>query len=257
MVKNTFLINLRKTGKFSQAFVAQKIGISRAKYIEIEKGEKDLTISQANKIAEIFNISLEEFISGKKVPDIQVSIQDSVEKKEKNEIRIDVPQKNLKKFKEVLLYVLEKVGSKPNVGMTVLYKLLYFIDFDYYEKFEEQLVGATYIKNHFGPTPVEFKKIVEMMESKGELETVKSKYFQHEQTKYLPRRTSDLSELSAKEIKHIDEVLSRLSDKSAIELSDYSHKDVPWITAEEGRPLSYESVFYRTKDTSVREYEPD
>ena len=61
--------------------------------------------------------------------------------------------------------------------MTVLYKLLYFIDFDYYEKFEEQLVGATYIKNHFGPTPVEFKKIVESMESKGELETVKSKYF--------------------------------------------------------------------------------
>jgi hypothetical protein len=69
--------------------------------------------------------------------------------KEKQEIRIDVPQKNLKKFKEVLLYILEKVGGKPNVGMTVLYKLLYFIDFDYYEKFEEQLIGATYIKNHF------------------------------------------------------------------------------------------------------------
>ena len=66
-------------------------------------------------------------------------------------------KKILKKFKEVLLYILEKVGSKPNVGMTVLYKLLYFIDFDYYEKFEEQLLGATYIKNHF-TNPVEFKK---------------------------------------------------------------------------------------------------
>jgi uncharacterized phage-associated protein len=63
--------------------------------------------------------------------------------------------------------------------------------------------------------------------------------------------------LNAKEIKHIDEVLSRLSDKSAIELSVYSHKDVPWITANDGQPLSYESVFYRTKDTSVREYESD
>ena len=48
--------------------------------------------------------------------------------------------------------------------MTVLYKLLYFIDFDYYEKFEDQLVGATYIKNHFGPTPVEFKKIVDSLQ---------------------------------------------------------------------------------------------
>jgi len=32
--------------------------------------------------------------------------------------------------------------------MTVLYKILYFIDFDYYEKYEEQLMGALYIKNN-------------------------------------------------------------------------------------------------------------
>jgi len=257
MIKHAFLLELRNNQGISQAFVAEKIGVSRASYIEIEKGVKELTLSQANRIAEIFNITLTELISGKQISDVKVSIKDNVDKKEKQEIRIDVPQKNLKKFKEVLLYVLEKVGSKSNVGMTVIYKLLYFIDFDYYEKFEEQLVGATYIKNHFGPTPVEFKKIVESMESRGELETVKSKYFLHEQTKYLPRREPDISVLNAKEIKHIDEVLSRLSDKSATELSEYSHKDVPWITAEDGRPLSYESVFYRTKDTSVREYEPD
>lgn len=257
MIKYAFLLELRNNQGISQAFVAEKIGVSRASYIEIEKGTKELTLSQANKIAEIFNVSLEELLSGKKISDIKVSIQNEPEKKEKQKIRIDVPQKNLKKFKEVLLYILGKVGSKSNVGMTVIYKLLYFIDFDYYEKFEEQLIGATYIKNHFGPTPVEFKKIVELMEKKGELETVKSKYFQHEQTKYLPRREADISVLSAKEIKHIDEVLSRLSDKSAAELSEYSHKDVPWITAEDGRPLSYESVFYRTTDTSVREYEPD
>ena len=257
MIKHTFLLELRKSNGISQAFVAEKIGVSRASYIEIEKGAKELTLSQANKIAEIFNVSLDELISGKTMPAIKVSIQDKPEKKEKQEIRIDVPQKNLKKFKEVVLYILEKVGSKSNVGMTVLYKLLYFIDFDYYEKFEEQLVGATYIKNHFGPTPVEFKKIVESMESKGELETVKSKYFQHEQTKYLPRRESDISVLSAREIKHIDEVLARLSDKNAKELSDYSHKDIPWLGTKDGEVIKYEAVFYRTPETSVRIYADD
>lgn len=257
MIDHTFLQNSRKANKISQAYVAEKIGVSRASYIEIEKGAKELTISQANKIAEIFDISLEELLSGKKMNTIKVSLKNDSEKKEKQEIRIDVPQKNLKKFKEVLLYILEKVGSKSNVGMTVLYKLLYFVDFDYYEKFEEQLIGATYIKNHFGPTPVEFKKIVESMEKRGELETVKSSHFQHEQTKYLPHRESDISVLSANEIKHIDEVLSRLSDKSATELIEYSHKDVPWIGTTDGKIISYESVFYRTKDTSVRDYEPD
>ena len=257
MIKHTFLLELRKNQGISQAYVAEKIGVSRASYIEIEKGVKELTVSEASKIAEIFNISLEELIAGKTVSDIKVTIDDKPEKKKKQEMRIDVPQKNLKKFKEVLLYILEKVGGKSNVGMTVLYKLLYFIDFDYYEKFEEQLIGATYIKNHFGPTPVEFKKIVESMEEKGELETVKSKYFQHEQTKYLPRRESDISILSAKEIKHIDEVLSRLSDKSATELSEYSHKDVPWLGTEDGKIINYESVFYRTPETSVRIYADD
>lgn len=264
MIKHKFLLELRKKQGISQAFTAEKIGVSRASYIEIEKGAKELTLSQAQTIAKIFNITLSELISGEQVSEIKVSIKDKTEKKksldfarDKQEIRIDVPQKNLKKFKEVLLYILEKVGSKANVGMTVLYKLLYFIDFDYYEKFEEQLVGATYIKNHFGPTPVEFKKIVESMESKGELETVKSKYFLHEQTKYLPRREPDISVLSAQEIKHIDEVLARLGDKNAKELSDYSHKDIPWLGTEDGKIIKYESVFYRTPETSVRIYDED
>ncbi|MDD4141558.1 MAG: hypothetical protein PHR20_02025 [Bacteroidales bacterium] len=33
----------------------------------------------------------------------------------------------------VLLYILERCSGKTNVGKTVLYKLLYFSDFNYYE----------------------------------------------------------------------------------------------------------------------------
>lgn len=190
-------------------------------------------------------------------PVVKIEPEEKSERPEKERVRVSVPQKNLKKFKEVLLYILSKVGGKPNVGETVLYKLLYFIDFDYYEKFEEQLIGATYIKNRYGPIPVEFKKIVGQMESKGELETVKSKYFQHEQKKYLPHRSPDLSLLTAQEKEHIDEVLARLSDKNAKELSDYSHGDVPWLTRGFGEPLSYESVFYRDEKYSVRNYGDD
>jgi uncharacterized phage-associated protein len=164
-----------------------------------------------------------------------------------------VPQKNLEKFKEVLLYVLNKIGSKPNVGEAVLYKLLYFIEFDFYEKYEEQLIGATYIKNHYGPTPKEFIKIVSEMEGK-DISKVKDTYFQYPQTKYLPRRDPDLTILKAHEIKMIDEVLDRLSDMNASEIRDYSHGDVPWLTTEDGKVIEYESVFYRTHPYSVRSY---
>lgn len=246
----------RKKRNLTQQFLASALGISRPTYMQVEQGERDLTITEARKLAKVFDIPFESFLRGQEgtSPMVKIESEKKGARTLKNEIRVSVPQKNLKKFKEVVLYILSKVGGKPNVGETVLYKLLYFIDFDYYEKFEEQLIGATYIKNHYGPTPVEFKKIVEQMETKEELEPVKSKYFQHEQKKYLPRRAPDLSVLTAREKEHIDEVLARLSDKNAKELSDYSHGDIPWLTAESGKLLSYESVFYRDEKYSVRNY---
>jgi hypothetical protein len=41
---------------------------------------------------------------------------------------------------------------------------------------------------------------------------------------------------------------------NAAQISDYSHNDVPWLTAEEGKIIEYEAVFYRTPVYSVREY---
>lgn len=255
---NTYIQKIREQNDFSQEYMASKLKISRPTYIAIEKGKKDITLEEAKDIAEILNISLNQLIN-EKYPLSEVNIvKDKPRKEEDTELRINIPQKNFNKFKEVLLYILSKVGAKPNIGETVLYKLLYFIDFDYYEKYEEQLIGATYIKNHFGPTPVEFKKLIFEMEKKGEIEVVKSKYFQHEQKKYLAVRQADLSKLlSAQELEHINGVLDRLSDMNAAELSEYSHQDVPWIVAEEGRLIDYESVFYRTSKTSVRNYGED
>lgn len=259
MVKELYkkLRLLREQNRFSQEQLADELGISRPTYMQIEKGERELTISEAKKLAGIFGLSLENFLGDAIPPSREVVLEPAKKEQKESDIRIVMPRANVKKFKEVLLYVLSKVGAKPNIGETALYKLLYFIDFDFYEKFEEQLMGARYIKNHYGPTPVEFKKVVEDMEQKGEIEKIKSKYFQYEQKKYLPRRDPDLNSLSAQEIKHIDEVLARLSDKNANELTDYSHNDVPWKVHKSGETISYESVFYRDEDHSVRNYDDE
>lgn len=252
-----FIQDQRKKRDFSQEYIASELGISRPTYLQIERGERDLTVPEAQKLAAIFGISLEDFLAEKEF-EMEVEIEKGKGKKtpENQGIRINVPQKNLEKFKEVLLYILSKVGSKPNVGETVVYKLLYFIDFDFYEKFEDQLIGATYIKNHFGPTPVEFQTIVADMIKDGEIVKVDNSFFNYPQRKYLPVREPDLTKLKdARELQHIDEVLARLSDKNATELSNYSHDDVPWLIAEENQPLDYEAVFYRTPKTSVRNYD--
>lgn len=252
---------LREKQGSSQVYMAKMLGLSRPTYIQMEKGEREPTISEVKKLADVFSVPMGIFFAeGGNTWTTFVTLSSKNEsmnqavKPTEQDIRIHVPQKNLEKFKEVLLYILEKVGAKPNVGETVLYKLLYFIDFDFYEKFEKQLIGATYIKNRLGPTPVEFKAIVDDMKKNNEIEIVRSKYFQYEQKKYLPLRPAKLDKITGEEKEHIDDVLARLSDKTAKELSDYSHEDIPWQVHEMGQPISYESVFYRGNKHSVKNY---
>lgn len=239
----------------AQEYLASELGISRPTYLQIERGERDITVPEAKKLAAIFGMTMEELLSGKE-PKRRITIEKKTPESTGN-LTIRVTRKNLDKFKQVLLYVLNKAGAKPNFGETVLHKLLYFIDFDYYERFEENLMGATYIKNYHGPTAAELGLILKEMQEQGEIEAVKSQYFKYLQKKYLPLKRPNLDVLSAREIEHIDNVLARLSDKNASEIENYSHGDIPWKSAQDGKQLSYESVFYRDERYSVRNYEDE
>lgn len=254
-----FIRSLRVTKGLSQLEVSNEIGVSRSSYIAIEHGARELQLGEAKNIASIFGVTLDELLKGTK-DESEVVLErkkSHVMTTKKETERISVPREQVKKFKEVFLYILHKAGGKPNIGQTAIYKLLYFIDFDYYEKFEEQLIGARYMKNTHGPTPVAFKKILAELEEEGKVEEIKSKFYKYDQTKYLinPAVTPDLSSLSAQELAHIDWEIDRLSNLTAKQLSELSHLDTPWKVAGEKDTLDYEYVFYRPKETSVREYE--
>lgn len=247
---------MREEIGLSQEKLAGMLGMSRVSLSQMENGERKIVAEEITKLAKIFNIQSDVLLNLKE--DVKIEIKEEQEKKPvKDELRISVPQKNIRKFKEVLLYILKKVGSKPNIGESVIYKLLYFIDFNYYEKCEEQLIGATYMKNTYGPTPKEFKRVVEDMENKGELLKLEDKYFQYPQRKYLPLRQPDLSVLRGDEEELIDDVLDKYSDMNASQISEFSHNDVPWLTTKDGEVIDYESVFYRTAPYSVRSYSDD
>ena len=239
---SNWIQNKRKLSGISQSEVAKSLGISRPTYIKIEQGKIKPTEEQVSLLANILDVSKDTFE------------KNIISKKISNEIKLkEIPKENLEKFKQVLLYIVSKVGNRPNIGQTALYKLLYFIDFDFYEKNQQYLIGATYIKNTHGPSPVSFAKVQRELEQGGKLVEVKSKYFDYDQKKYLVTSDPDVSELSAKELKHIDDELERLSSKSAKELSDLSHIDTPWRVAKEKQVLNYRHVFYRPDETSVVE----
>jgi len=244
---------LREKSELTQGKLAELLEINRVAVGQIEKGERKICVEEAVKLSEIFRIQIDAMLDPRK--DVEVILAEAERRPDKPKIRINIPQKNVAKFKEVFLYILGKVGIKRNVGETVIYKLLYFIDFDFYEIYEEQLMGTVYMKNVYGPTPVEFGKIVGEMIDHGEIEKTKKEYHNYPQIRYLPLRDPDLSILGAHEIKLIDKVLSKLSDMSAKQISEYSHGDIPWLTTDDNAIIEYESVFYLTPQYSVRSYD--
>lgn len=230
MTFTTKIRELREQASLSQQDVADAIGIARATYASLEADRRPPNLDEINNLAKYYEVSAMELISNgpTAVSDPEINYQRTAGKEADIEPRDIDPKVQPEKLREVLLYVLNKVGAKPNVGETVLYKLLYFIDMDYYEKHGKSITGLTYIHNTYGPSPVnDFAAVVNDMREHDDLDIVETKFFNNKQKKYLPQTTPGLQALTAIEIKHIDEELERLGDKNASELSDLSHKDTP------------------------------
>ncbi|MFH2048977.1 MAG: helix-turn-helix transcriptional regulator, partial [bacterium] len=111
---------MREDRELSQEELAIKLSVPRPSISQLESGQRDVSSIELAKLANIFEISVNDLLS----PDLE-------EKRSKNiKKRFKTPKFNKTKFKQVLLYILDKCGAKANVGETVLYKLLYFSDFN-------------------------------------------------------------------------------------------------------------------------------
>lgn len=248
------IMELRKMKGFSQEDLAKSVHISRSSLAQIELGNRGLDIMELKQLSMILGFSLDDFMSESFTAGRELDDNNAEKNPKKTKERIAVPTLQVNKFKNVLLYILERCAGKPNVGETVLYKLLYFSDFNYYELYEEHLTGAKYRKLPYGPVPQKLDTIINQMIVKGQLQRVKTEYHNFPQTRYLPLVKADLTELKASEKEVLDRVIEQLSDWSAAAISNYSHKDMPWLASREGEDINYELAFYRDAPFSARNY---
>ena len=243
---------LRKNKGYSQDELAKLLEISRPSLTQVELGKRNLSVLELKKMANILSISIDKLLSSNfKIDDLDLEFDEA---EEKQELRISIPELKVDKFKDILLYILEKCAGKPNIGETLLYKLLYFSDFNYYEIYEEHLSGAEYRKLPFGPVPQKLDSILNQMISNQMLQRFKTDYHGYPQTRYIPLIKPNLKNLKASEKDVIDKVIEQYSDWSASAISDYSHKDMPWLASKDGEVIDYELVFYREHPYSVRTY---
>lgn len=250
------IAELRKMRGLSQEELAKQVLISRPSLTQIELGNRSIDIIELHKLSKVLFFSLDDIMSDN-FSAAKVSMVNEEQIAWKLEDRIAVPVLQIAKFKNILLYILERCAGKPNVGEAVLHKMLYFCDFNHYELYETHLSGAKYRKQAFGPVPEEMDAVIKQMLDDAQLQRVKTIYRGCPQIRYLPLEKADLTLWKASEKEVIDRVVDQMSDWSAEVISKYAHKDLPWEVTEDGKDVSYELAFYRVLPYSVRSYEID
>jgi len=227
---------LREFDGMSQEDLAQKIGLSRVAISQVEQGNRSVDFLELAKIAEVFKLKTDYFLIEDELPDIKLT---------KNQKKVN--NFDQKKLKNVILYILEKCAGKPNVGETVLYKLLYFIDFDNFEINNQSISGLDYIHLQYGPVPAasQYLPVIEAMKSGQELKIIIQDYFGLKIKRYINLIRYDIDSLCPKETKVIDDVIGALSNMSASQIEEYSHGDAPWQLTGGKEVIPYNLVFER------------
>ena len=237
---------LRDEKGISQEMLAKALDIPRPSVAQIERGGRDISVGELDIILRIFHITYNDFMG-------MVKPEKEKRQVKKTDILFDEG-----KFKQLLLYILQKCGGKPNVGETVLYKLLYFCDFDFFELNEKPLTGMPYRRLQYGPVPDQstYTPLIQKMIERGEIQKVSRPYVgETVQTKYVAFVAPDTNAFSPEEMKTIDRVINRLSDMSARQIEDHVHNDYPWKAYADGELIDYASVFNRDGEFAQRDYE--
>jgi len=154
------------------------------------------------------------------------------------------------RLRELLLYVVQKCEDDPRFGATKLNKILFYADFYAFAHFGEPITGAQYMKLPQGPAPKHLIPALQKLEQTGALEVfTKPTFFGGHQTRFVAKRTPDLSGFSGSQLALVDEVIEHLREMTAVDVSNATHGRA-WKAACDKDLIPYESIFLSDRDAT-------
>lgn len=156
---------------------------------------------------------------------------------------------NRKKYQNAVLYLCRKLKGEVR-GKKKLAKLLYFADFDFYEKTQKSITGDTYKALPMGPFPKNLEQITTEMAKKKMLAVgqVEERGGYNPTEVYRSLAEPDISVFDKEEKKMLDRVLVKYGRLNGKQLEDLSHAEAPYVGTEPGKEIPYEFAFYRGTD---------
>ena len=215
---NQFIKELRENRGMSQQEVADKLGMSRPSYILVEQGKKELSLSEAQKISNIFGISLKDMETGI-VPDYE-------------------------KYKEMILSFLRSFNSNGDgkVPKTKLAKLVYLADFAWFYKKMESMSGMQYRRIQYGPVPDLYFRALDELEEEGRISRDNKNNDVILISENKGSQKQKLDKIKKEELELIKKISKKWQDKKTREIVSFTHGQLPYKLCLPDEIIPYELI---------------
>lgn len=154
-----------------------------------------------------------------------------------------------KKYQNAVLYLCQGLGGTVH-GKKKLAKLLYFADFDFFEKFQKSITGDVYKALPMGPFPSALEEITQKMAKDGtlDIEQIEEVPGYNPTEVYMCKTTPDTSVFDSEELKMLDRIILKYGHLNGKQLENLSHAEAPYIGTELKKEIPYELAYYRGTD---------
>ena len=177
---------LRDRNKFTQEFVSEKLGVSRQSYMRYETGEIELSASQIRILANLYQIEYRNIIDG-------IMPEDTVSYMGTN-------NRDIEKFRQIVLYALQTAGDLVYLTQTDFYKLIYLIHKDFYDQYFVKLTSLYYPEQSLSEGLEIYANEIEKMESENLIELLNTSIHKGQSKKIIPLKRANLNYLTGTEV---------------------------------------------------------
>ena len=217
---------LRTQKGLSQEQVAKAIGVSRPTYTAMEVGKQKLDLEEAQKLAKLYGIGVDELVSG------------------------NIP--NIEKYKHMMLsYIRMNLSKDGKVPKTKLAKLLYLADFAWFYDHMESMSGMQYRKMTYGPVPDTFFRALDELEESGKI-SIEHKNPDGKEMFLISESDSNKNEkiqtLSKEEGELMKKIAEKWKGKSTNDIVNFTHNQLPYFLCREDELIPYELITQEDPD---------
>ena len=177
---------LRDRNKFTQDFVAEKLGVTRQSYIRYENGDVELNASAIRTLAKLYQIEYRNIIDGI-MPEDTVSY-------------MGMNNRDIEKFRQIVLYALQTAGDLVYLTQTDFYKLIYLIHKDFYDQFFVNLTSLYYPEQSLSEGLEIYANEIEKMENDNLIEMLNTSIHKGQSKKIIPLKRANLNYLTGTEV---------------------------------------------------------